>query len=635
MKFKNIVISIFVFLFAIAAEGSEGRVFFWKGETWGKFDDPANWDVGERDGGNPDQLIPGENDVFDITAYAYIDLNGKTFTVSRRCKDLSLWNAREASPTANWAYLTLTNGTLVITGHHSKKLNFDIKSGTTYRIAGSYTDSYASAGEAYQTIRSGGRLEVMKTASMLLYGLYMTVEEGGYLYLGMNNIHAYESPNINGAMQFTINGTLDAPNGIFFVGSDYNPDKAAAESEYFPRFYQNGGVLKLGGNFGREDRRNVRQVGLTLSSCTVEITNSVSFVNMSANPPTVSDNSSLIFDVKADSVFNIDGLQIGEGVSITKTGSGDLILSDSVPSSLEVAGGRVILSKAITTFDMSFAEGTQIRVDKELTRIDECESFANAVFSVGEELFNVGSRVLCSEDEDILAHAKTCLDAQLLAAGVPAEGRIEDGELVVRSTYLYTFNADKSADLSDASAWRCQSVPTVDTPVRIRGTGVVNYNSESIKFASITVEEGATLSVSGGTAEAPVDLPEIELVYEAKLLLTEGSVAQITNVFTCTGNADILPVFEIATNATAIVQTPKIGWIRYALDPAQGGNDYGFRLKNVALRWYGDIQTYHGDTATRHEHSRLLLGWAESGETSYISVDCRGGRYIAASEANS
>jgi hypothetical protein len=57
-------------------------------------------------------------------------------------------------------------------------------------------------------------------------------------------------------------------------------------------------------------------------------------------------------------------------------------------------------------------------------------------------------------------------------------------------------------------------------------------------------------------------------------------------------------------------------------------------MKNVALKWYGNIQTYHGDTGNRLEFCRLLLGWADPGETSYIAIDCRGGRYIAAGEAN-
>ena len=144
-------------------------------------------------------------------------------------------------------------------------------------------------------------------------------------------------------------------------------------------------------------------------------------------------------------------------------------------------------------------------------------------------------------------------------------------------------------------------------------------------------------AVSGGTEESPVDMPPVELDYEARLLLAEGSVVQITNTFTCLCNTDAMPVFEVATNAKAIVQSPEP--LRDTHSAYYGssyiGNDYGFRLKNVNLKWYGDIQTYYSDTKTAYVYSRLLLGWAEEGETSYIAIDCRGGRYIAAGEANS
>ena len=214
------------------------------------------------------------------------------------------------------------------------------------------------------------------------------------------------------------------------------------------------------------------------------------------------------------------------------------------------------------------------------------EELADICLGEKHILFQIGSTVLLSSGQAILAHAKEGLDAQLQAAGVQAEGRIESGALIVRSAYPYTFYADRSTDLTDPTAWRSGSVPSAETPVRICGSGVANFTAESIKFASITVEEGATLSVSGGTAESPVDLPPIELDYEARLLLAEGSVVQMTNTFTCVGDASTLPVFEIATNATAIVQTPEF---RYLYSPiaawgSYAGYDYGFSLKNVALR---------------------------------------------------
>lgn len=614
---------------AVSAAIAEGNVFWWKGPEWGRFDDPDNWDVGETGGGNPYRLVPGAEDAFAHASSAKIDLSGGSFTVKRRAKDLT--SAETGKGISH--VLHITNGTLKVTDHHSAKLNLEVWDGATYSFSGAtYTDSHNISAEAEQEIHQGGRIEVVDSVGLVrLYGLAMTVEEGGCLYLNPEKFQSW--PNAAKELTFTNYGTIDAPGGIYFASPGWGSN--ADKSTYFPRFLQNGGVLKIGGKVGRYNSHRVKQLGLTLSGGTVEITNSVYFANMSANPPAVADNADIVFDVKADSVFDIADLAMGENVTITKTGPGELKTAGDLPSTLVVSAGRIAFAEAVATAAISFGTNTQIRIDAESVRIDECANFTNAEFSVAESLLQVGTTVLLSKDGDILAHAKKGLDAQLLAAGVSAEGRIESDALFVRSAYPYTFNADKSSDLMNPGAWSCAEVPPVTVPVRIRGAGVANYNAESPKFASITVEEGATLCVVGGTEESPVDMPPIELDYDVRLLLAEGSVVQITNAFTCVGNAETLPVFEVSTNATAIVQTPAPLYIRSSIFKYDGdGYDYGFRIKNVALRWYGAIKTYYGDTGAQTVYSRLLLGWAEENETSYIAVDCRGGRYIAAGEGN-
>ena len=612
---------------------AEGKVFWWKGADWGRFDDPANWDVGAVGNGNADKLVPGAEDAFAHSADAKIDLSGGTFTVKRRAADLtSTETDKDASRSTTPCTLHLTNGTLVVTGHHAAKLNIDVWNGATYRFEGPiYIDSHAISPKAVQNIHSGGRIEI--TGEMLRFcGMTMTIDEGGVFYVNPKKVACW--PNISADVPIYNNGTIEAPQGLVFASLGWIGNGGILNG--VPCIYQNG-VLKLGGNIGREkDYAGIKYLGLTISGGKVEVENSVSAVNMPDRSPVVADNADVVFDVKSAGVFDISQFSFGTGVSVTKTGVGELKIADAVPASLAVVSGRVVFTRAVTVPEISFKQDTFVHVDAELLRIDECESFANAAFSVGESLLQIGKMVLLSSDENILAHAKKGLDAQLQAAGIQAEGRIENGALVVRSSYPYTFDAAISSDLANSGAWRCGSVPDADKAVRIRGAGIVDYNSQSAKFSSITVEEGATLRVSGGSAEEPVDMPQMELSYDARLLLAEESFVQITNVFTCTCNAQVLPVFEVSTNATAIVQTPGAPVIRSPFSKYDAiCPDYGFRLKNVALRWYGNIQTYHGDTETRSEYSRLLIGWAEEGETSYIAIDCRGGKYIAAGEANS
>ena len=97
----------------LSLHAADSAVFFWKGPTWGKFNNPDNWDVGAQGNGNPGNRIPGEDDTFDFARNAYIDLDGKTFTVKRRSKDLT--SGADGGVTASYTYLNLTNGTLVVT----------------------------------------------------------------------------------------------------------------------------------------------------------------------------------------------------------------------------------------------------------------------------------------------------------------------------------------------------------------------------------------------------------------------------------------------------------------------------------------------------------------------------------------
>ena len=465
---------------------AEGKVFWWKGADWGRFNDPANWDVGAEGEGNPDNLIPGADDAVAHSAAAKIDLGGNTYTIKRRAKDFtSTSDTYDPSSVYIAAVLHLTNGTLVVTEHHSAKLNIEMWNGATYRFTGTvYTDAHGIWAEAVQKIHSGGRIEIADTVgNFRLFGLKLTVDEGGVFYMDPASFTCW--PNTTKVLSFTNNGTIEAPKGIYLSALSWD-SPGASESDKFPYFYHNGGVMKLGGNVGRQNLSKVKQLGFAVSGGKLEITNSVAFVNMSACPPRITDNASVEIEVKPDSQLDLAGMVFGEDVSITKTGAGDLKMTDAYPTSLAVNAGRLIVAEAVSLAGLSFAQGSAIRVDVESVRLDDCESFANATFMVDESLFQIGSTVLLSSDPAILAHAKAGLDAQLQAAEIPAEGRIANGALTVRSVYLYTFNANQSSDLADPTAWRSGSVPSAETPVRISGAGTVNFTAESrgLRFPS-------------------------------------------------------------------------------------------------------------------------------------------------------
>ena len=254
-------------LLALAAAGvasvafAEGSVFWWKGPDWGLFNNPANWDVGAAGEGNPDNRIPGADDAVAHSAAAKIDLGGNTYTIKRRAKDFT------SSATANGVgigeTLHLTNGTLVVTEHHSAKLNIEVWNGATYRFTGSmYTDAHNIASEAVEKIHAGGRIEILNSASKFqLFGIKMTIDEGGVFYMDPKAFTCW--PSTAKVLTFTNNGIIEAPHGIYLSSLGWGSGSGSA---WFPCFTQNaGGVMKLGGNVGRADSTQVKQLGFTLA----------------------------------------------------------------------------------------------------------------------------------------------------------------------------------------------------------------------------------------------------------------------------------------------------------------------------------------------------------------------------------
>ena len=150
---------------------AEGKVFWWKGADWGRFNDPANWDVGAEGEGNPDNRIPGADDAVAHSAAAKIDLVGNTYTIKRRAKNFTSASDDATSGIYIAATLHLTNGTLVVTEQHGAKLNIEVWNGATYRFAGSlYTDAHAIWGEAVQKVLKA--IKVKKAIKVLMVKMH-------------------------------------------------------------------------------------------------------------------------------------------------------------------------------------------------------------------------------------------------------------------------------------------------------------------------------------------------------------------------------------------------------------------------------------------------------------------------------
>ena len=614
-KLVQIAVLVAVAPLAIPAFAAGEVPAYWQAATatWGSFVEPTNWKIGDPSSGSSG--VPGVANYIWITAVKadrkplMFDMRGGTYTVG----GISTLNTTDnTSANGQGTTLSVTNGTLNLDGHVNGLLSFTLWDGATVRHSGDIRRAWAG-GDPVITIHEGARFEELGTLEFYKYRV--VVDAGGtYVFRPSRFGVYYKCPYLDNA--FTNRGRFEAPNGIDVT---YTSDSESGRKYGCTTFRNEGdGVFLLGGNV-----ESITQPSQTnyyeFVGGTLEASNDVAFVGFRDMDRLLFDNAVEV-KVDADSLLSLNGFTYGE--------------SEAIPS-LTVAAGTIELTDgAAVPTTTSFASGTTLILNAPAIDLNPT-AYAGMAITVDLGLIVSGATLIQSDNAAFLTYARDSINGGLSGdLGAVVYGNA----LIVAKKGAHMFDASASSDLTDASAWG-GTLPTAADDVIISG-GVANYPAGSTKFKSILLQLGATLAVSGGTDESPVDLPPIELDLAAKLLISD--VAQMTNVFTTVGDADTLPVLEIATNATLIAQSPEHPTVRCSHDNnSYKGPDYGFRLKNVQFNWYGTIKMAEkdlGDIETSggaaYRHARLTLGYAADGETSYIGIDCRGGRYLGAAEGN-
>ena len=628
-KLCAVVFGVCVMLGAFAAD--EVPAYWQCGSNWGLFDEPNNWKIGDPETGSAG--VPGAGNYIWITPTSgqttpmKFDLGGGTCVVG----GMSTLNAT-AYDVANGRAMTLsvTNGTMTISGHVCGKINFEVWNGATFRLSTDVKRQWDSSTPQTVSVHSGARFEDFGTLEFKLW--QATVEEGG-TYVHTPTAFGIYYKNSSVANGLTNRGRFEAPNGITVTYTTSGGSAAEGRTTYRN---EGDGVFLLGGEV-KSTTQPTQAYYYEFVGGTLEASNDVAFVGFRDKDRLFFDNAVEV-KVDDDSTLTLAGFQYGENAALTKTGAGRLTLGENAIPSLAVNGGmvEVVLESALPG-TVSFADGTTLRLVTTGTELAPT-SYEGMAFEVDESVCTVGATLIISSDADFLAYAKGGLAAAVAPFGFGV--RIDGDSIKVTQESDYMFDATKSDDLSDPTAWKGGEVP-VGQDVVIAGAGTVRYNASAPAFASITVQDGATVSVEGGTAENPVEVPTMTLNYDARLLIAEDATARMTNEFTCVGDDQKLPVFEIATNATAIVQSPEHPVVHSPhAKSSYAALDYGFRLKNAHLKWYGTIKMAEGDLGdveidkTKYRYARLTLGTADDGETSYIAIDCQGGKYLAAAEGN-
>ncbi len=584
--------------------------FYWvpNDSNWHSWSDTANWTDTD---GNPVAAAPGAGDVVKFQSRVekmLVDLGGAAIVIDK----LSCGNGKAD-------IIAITNGTLTVTteaSKFSKESTLDIYAGGTLVFGSSATaefgNNYTSSSETKRTavtVHAAGLLDVEGT--LRPRHLALTVEDGGSFRYG--NTAKAQNGNTLAIWYMDNYGTLDWPNGFrkYYDGWSFLP--------YFRQYATGewilGDVLTYSNNIWFR---------IELYGGRVVATNNVTFSLQDKTErgayAKFMPHADITLDVSAGKTLDMATLTTkqvpftyepdADGTNytkITRTGAGTLLLAD-VPYSLDLQGGTT-----------TFAANTRTSMGSLKVAAGQAFTFANAnttlatlegnngtitiaapglaigslaagatldgTFTAPASAFSAGDVIATIPDATLRAKVKSDLEN----AGL---GISENGNALVVGLPSFVFESATITDLSNPAGWTCGYVP-VGKDVIVAGMGVEGVlSSTTPAFASITVKDGAMLTLGDG-----ITISNITLTADAVLAVASGATATLSGTLSATATAQQIPVISVPSNA--MLQVP--------------GN---FAFRNVSLSLFGTLATTtSGD---------LTLGYADAGETAYFALSASG-----------
>lgn len=333
------------------------------------------------------------------------------------------------------------------------------------------------------TIYDGGAVDVLGAIDKSRH-IAWTVQSGGTLYFAPTSyVQAGDTASIND--KFTINGTATFPNGIAVTGGN---------ASWANTFTQNSGsTVTFGGDFisAVSPWTYTWNGGKLAATADATIGDNVSFA--------ISDSASVTLEVASGATFTMpDSASIGAGVSLTKTGAGDLLFAGAtLPAAIAVSAGGLALGEG-GAYDLSgvaFAAGTFVKLSASGTTLSAFgSSIANATFAVADGYVPAsGATVFTCSDATVLAQAQTGLNASLAGTGITVG--VSGTSLVAESHY--TFNSSTVTDMNDASGWVNNLAAPAGQPAVVSGSSTAAVMDGTVPaYSAITVESGASLTVN-------------------------------------------------------------------------------------------------------------------------------------------
>lgn len=318
-------------------EGS--REFVWKRKVvggYGSFYDSNCWGIGKVvESENPEGLIPGENDYIYIGTisgeyhrYFKFDMGGAVRWVKGISGGLE-------DPTWGFSHINISNGTLGFLSSFTNMRAVVTVENSGRLVLGENCSMQMGSGGAQNsyTVQNGGECIIGGNAYMQI--MHATVEAGGKFVFRPTVFNYDNRVNSDNSQSYLRNsGTLEIPNGFTLGGASKGGCTFTVE--------QRGGEMVLGGDIVMADA--VDYLDFKLSNGTVRVANDAAFIG--CRTVAMLGAGSAAVDVADGKTADFSTMTFEADTSVVKTGLGSLKLGASVPASLSVEAGRLIIGAA-------------------------------------------------------------------------------------------------------------------------------------------------------------------------------------------------------------------------------------------------------------------------------------------------
>lgn len=386
-------------------------VFYWKRENKGyahhSFYDPSVWGVGKTaDSENEGGWIPGENDEIyygnAYQRYLFFDMKGGARKVKALCDGFS-----PAENKWGFCHMGIKNGTLEFVSCFTNGQAVITVANTGRLVLGENCGTLMGQGGMKPTcsVESGGECEIAGDFS--IHKMEASIKTGGRMVFNPSEFTFSSWVNTKNLASHIDNcGLLELPCGVSIGGPS-----SGGGCVLLVR--QSAGEMVLGGNI--ENRSPKDHLDFNLTGGVVRVTENAAFAG--CRNVVMTNDAVAEISVAQEKLADFSAMEFMEGTALAKTGAGSLKLGASVPASLSVESGELVVGGAAAFGSgLSFGDGAKLRFAGSGASADSIAGIDGAEFAVDASAVKYGTVLLESGNAELLETLAERIAPLVLAA---------------------------------------------------------------------------------------------------------------------------------------------------------------------------------------------------------------------------